>query len=487
MQHSLMDFVHPEFHSAAIQRMQEIAAGVEYVPLMEMRGINLNGDEMFVETKGRAVLYDGLPATHVTIRDITDRKMAEIARAELESQLRESQKMQAIGTLAGGIAHDFNNILTIILGNVELACEDAKDNSLELESLEEIRRAATRARDLVKQILSFSRRQPTDLKPTSLGAVVDEAARLLRATLPARLALAVNIEADLPLVMADPTQIQQVVINLCTNAMQAKPRGSGTIDIRVGAVALDSALATTHPALTALHRCYQGPMQRLTVRDDGPGMSGDTLARIFEPFFTTKAVDEGTGLGLSVVHGIVERHAGAITVESELGRGAVFHIYLPIATPQELSAVEQPREAPLAGLGNAQMSPRLLYIDDDEALAFLVERYLHRRGLQVTVFTEQQAALDAIRENPSAFDIIATDYNMPGMSGLDVTNAVKSMARHLPVIIVSGFVDETLHAEAANLGVKEVVFKASGVEEFGEALRRLAKEVLFEKHHGATH
>jgi CheY-like chemotaxis protein len=216
-------------------------------------------------------------------------------------------------------------------------------------------------------------------------------------------------------------------------------------------------------------------------------MSGDTLARIFEPFFTTKAVDEGTGLGLSVVHGIVERHAGAITVESELGRGAVFHIYLPIATPQELSAVEQPREAPLAGLGNAQMSPRLLYIDDDEALAFLVERYLHRRGLQVTVFTEQQAALDAIRENPSAFDIIATDYNMPGMSGLDVTNAVKSMARHLPVIIVSGFVDETLHAEAANLGVKEVVFKASGVEEFGEALRRLAKEVLFEKHHGATH
>ena len=477
MQRGLLDYVAPEFHSVVIRRMHELASGAEYAPLMEIRGIKLDGEEMFVETQGRAVIYDGLPASHVTIRDITDRKLAEIARTELEGQLREAQKMQAIGTLAGGIAHDFNNILTIILGNVDLAREDAKDNALELESLEEIRRAATRARDLVRQILSFSRRQPTDLKPTSLRPVVDEAARLLRSTLPARLSLTTQVEADLPPVMADATQIQQVIINLCTNAMQAIARQNGAIDILLESVVLDDSHASSHPALAALNRKQHGTMQRLTVRDNGSGMSRETLARVFEPFFTTKPVDEGTGLGLSVVHGIVEGHCGAITVESELGRGTAFAVYLPLAVMHKLSAVEQRQEVPEVAAVFPPSSPRLLYLDDDESLAFLVERYLRRRGVQVTVFTEQVAALQALKENPSEFDLVFTDYNMPGMSGLDVTHAVRLISPALPVVIVSGFVDETLHTEAQSAGVTEVVFKASGVDEFCEVLVRMSKDM----------
>ncbi|MFN6168569.1 MAG: PAS domain S-box protein [Burkholderiales bacterium] len=477
MQCSLLDIVAPEFHALVIERMHMLASGAEFAPLMEMRGIRLDGKDIFVETHGRRVSYDGLPASHVTIRDISDRKFAERARAELESQLREAQKMQAIGTLAGGIAHDFNNILTIILGNVDLAREDAKDNAREQESLEEIRRAATRARDLVKQILSFSRRQPTDLKPTPLRPVVDEAARLLRSTLPARLSLTTQVEADLPPVMADSTQIQQVIINLCTNAMQAIDRQGGAIEISVESIVLDDSLASTHPDLAALKQKQHGPMQRLTVRDNGSGMSRETLVRIFEPFFTTKPVDEGTGLGLSVVHGIVEGHGGAITVESELGVGTTFSVYLPLSVTQELLPVaERSKETEVAAL-SAPTSLRLLYLDDDESLAFLVERYLRRRGVQVTVFTEQVAALQALKENPSEFDLVFTDYNMPGMSGLEVTHSVRLISPTLPVVIVSGFVDETLHTEAQSAGVTQVVFKASGVEEFCEVLVRMSKDV----------
>ena len=281
--------------------------------------------EIELGTDGTALRAVGI------VQDITARKQAEVTRISLEAQLRESQKMQAIGTLAGGIAHDFNNIIATILGNVELARQDAGANAPVLESLEEIRKSGTRARDLVQQILSFSRREPTRRRLLALAPVVEEAARLLRATLPARIALEIHCDAAAPTVLADKTQIEQVLINLATNAMQAMRAAPGRIDIHLESVLLDTAVAQTHPALLDLFARRPGRAVRLTVSDNGPGMDASTLTRVFEPFFTTKPVGEGTGLGLSVVHGIVQAHEGAIVVNSAPDQGASFALYLPEA------------------------------------------------------------------------------------------------------------------------------------------------------------
>ena len=410
----------------------------------------------------------------VQMQDIRERKLAEASRASLEAQLRESQKMQAIGTLAGGIAHDFNNILAAIMGNVQLARQDVSSNILALESLEEIRKAGARGRDLVQQILSFSRRQPTARKPLALATIVDESVRLLRTTLPARMKLEVYREAGVPAVLADATQIEQVLINLATNAMQAMKGSPGHIDIRLDTVMLDAALASSHAALHDMLEKQPGRTVRLAVKDDGPGMDAATLERIFEPFFTTKPPGEGTGLGLAVVHGIVQTHEGAMTVESQPGKGTTFTLYLPVAAPQAGALAP---EASVAGIASAiQGNGRhIVYLDDDESLVYLVSRLMERRGFRVSGYTEQREALDAIRAEPAGVDLLVTDYNMPGMSGLDVARAVHGIRADLPVAVASGFIDETLRAQAGGAGVRELIFKANAVEELCDAFARVAQ------------
>jgi len=409
--------------------------------------------------------------------DITARRQAEAARASLEAQLREAQKMQAIGTLAGGIAHDFNNIIATILGNLELARQDASANPQALESLEEIGKASARARDLVQQILSFSRRQPTERKLTVLAPVVEESARLLRATLPARVTIDVHCDAAVPAVLADATLIEQLLINLATNAVAAMHGRPGRIGIRLDTVMLDAAWAEAHPALQAMHARRQGRTVRLAVSDDGAGMSADVRGRIFEPFFTTKPAGEGTGLGLSVVHGVVQVHEGAIEVDSQAGKGTSFAIYLPAAEAQAgapQSEAGAAATAPAPRLGSGQ---HILYIDDDEALVFLVQRLLARRGFRVSGYINQRAALDALVADPSGFDLVVSDYNMPGMSGLDVAREVRAIRAELPVAVASGFIDEELRAQAGGAGVRELIFKADAVEELCEAFARLAQTV----------
>ncbi|MEQ1516935.1 MAG: PAS domain S-box protein [Usitatibacteraceae bacterium] len=331
----LVDTILPERY-----RQQQIDGLAHFVatgeaPVLHQRiettALRRNGDEFPIGLGISSIEIGGASRFTAFILDLSDRKRNESARETLQAQLRESQKMEAIGTLAGGIAHDFNHIIAPILGNAELARQDAFGNPLVVESLDEIRKAGTRARDLVQQILSFSRRQPTDRKLLSLESVVRESARLLRATLPKRVTLEVHCEADVPHVIGDMTQLEQVIINLCTNALHAMPTGPGRIDIRLDAVELDAALSATSPAVRDMQAKHPGRAARLSISDTGHGMSKATLDRVFEPFFTTKAVDEGTGLGLSVVHGIVQTHEGAITVQSEPGEGSTFTIYLPIA------------------------------------------------------------------------------------------------------------------------------------------------------------
>ncbi|MEP7301836.1 MAG: ATP-binding protein [Caldimonas sp.] len=381
----------------------------------------------------------GLDCFIVQASDITEKKHAEAVRASLEAQLRETQKMQAIGTLAGGIAHDFNNILAAILGNLALAADAVGPGHPALAPLAQIQRAGSRARSLVQQILAFSRREPHELHVQPLQPVLEETIGLLRTTLPADVNLATRLDRASLWARCDATQIQQVVMNLCMNAWHALNDGRGRIEVGAG-----------HAADGRVH---------LWVGDDGSGMSADIRQRIFEPFFTTRPVDIGTGLGLSVVHGIVVEHGGTIEVDSAPGAGSVFHVYLP-----GVDAEPEPEPTCPAELGLAQATAdgagrHVLFLDDDPAMLPLASALLTRAGYRVTTFHDPELALAALRAEPSVFDGIVTDFNMPGRNGLDVLRELASIAPGLPAVMASGYIDDALRAEAARHGVRHLLHK----------------------------
>jgi PAS domain S-box-containing protein len=396
------------------------------------------------------------------LQDITERRKAEQVRMSLEAQLRESQKMEAIGTLASGIAHDFNNILATILGNIDLARQDAGANWQALVSLDEIQKAGYRARDLVQQILTFSRRQPTSHRVISLASAVEEAVRLLRATLPGGVRIECRCAADTPSVLADPTQVQQVILNLGTNAAHAMEGRPGRIDVLVEGVTQDEASASS-PSLRP------GRYARVVVSDTGHGMDRATLRRIFEPFFTTKAPGKGTGLGLSVAHGIMQAHEGAIVTHSEPGKGSSFELYFPRAQGVA-DTLATPEVATAASEGRGQ---HVLYIDDDEAHLFLIKRTMERWGYRVSAYLEQREALDALRAGAERFDLVITDFKMPGISGTEVAQAIRRVRPELPVVVISGYINEELREQAAAAGVRELVFKAQEMEELRDVVQRV--------------
>jgi two-component system cell cycle sensor histidine kinase/response regulator CckA len=396
------------------------------------------------------------------VRDVSARVQDQEQRKALEAQLVQAQKMEAVGTLAGGIAHDFNNILSAIIGNVVLAREDVGANSPVLQSLDEILVASRRARDLVGQILAFSRQQRNEVSPVALPSVVGEVIALLRGTLPAGVEITSRHSAGLPDILADATHVHQILMNLCTNAIQAVGR-EGRIDIEIEDVLLDE---RTRPVGTDLK---PGRYVRLAVRDNGTGMDEQTCRRVFEPFFTTKDVGKGTGLGLSVVHGIVRSYGGAIMVRSSPGAGSTFVLHFPAsnvwagATPDQSVPVTERR-------GGGQ---RILYVDDDEMLLFLVKRALERQGYQVSTYSNQEDALQALRANPSQFSLVLTDYTMPGMSGLDVAREVSRIRSDLPVAVTTGYITDSLRAEAPAAGVRELIYKPNSAEALCETVQRL--------------
>ena len=398
-------------------------------------------------------------------QDITERKKAEQGHASLGAQLRESQKMEALGTLAGGIAHDFNNILGTILGNAELARHDARANWQALVSLEEILKAGNRAKDLVQQILSFSRRQPTSRRVLSLTAIVEESVRLLRAALPVGVRIDCRCALDTPSIFADPTQVQQVLLNIGNNATHAMEGRPGTIDFRVEGVTVDKSSARLDLNLRP------GRYACVTISDVGHGMNATIRRRIFEPFFTTKAPGKGTGLGLSVAHGIMQAHEGAIVAHSESGKGSTFKLYFPPAreVAATLGIVED------AGAASEGKGEHILYVDDDEAQVFLVKRMLERWGYRVSAYLEQREALDALLADAPHFDLVLTDFNMPGMSGLEVARAIRDVRPDLPVVVLSGYITDDLRAQAAAVGVRELIAKPHEVEELRDTVHRLLK------------
>ncbi|XAH25810.1 ATP-binding protein [Xylophilus sp. GW821-FHT01B05] len=426
------------------------------------------GRELSVEISVSFERHSGGETTTVFARDLTGRKKAEAHRAVLEAQLRESQKMQAMGTLAGGIAHDFNNILSAILGNVELARADLNADSPALESLEEIGKAGRRARDLVRQILTFSRNEPTQHAAVSLEDVVQETERLLRVTLPPAVGLHIQIAPDLPPVAGDATQIEQALLNLCTNAIQAIGDARGTVLVE---------LQTTRPDARLCERLGLAPgvYATLAVHDTGAGIDAATLARIFEPFFTTKDVGKGTGLGLSVVHGVMRSHQGATDVRSVPGRGSVFTLYFPAASAMGLPPRSTP-ERPAPASNAAHSGRHVMYVDDDHALVFLVERLLRRRGFRVTGFSDPREAERALRAEPHSFDLLVTDYSMPGYSGIDLLREALSIRADLPVALASGYVTAEIEAAAREAGARALIHKPNDVEELCATVQRLVQK-----------
>jgi CheY-like chemotaxis protein len=367
--------------------------------------------------------------------------------------------------MAGGIAHDFNNIISAILGNAELARQDAGPDSPALISLTEIDRAGRRARDLVRQILTFSRNESPERIPIQLADVVQETVRLLKVALPPTVEMLVAIDPKTLLVLADATQMEQALLNLCTNAIHAIGNQRGTIRIELGNNA-EVGDMERRSGVRAKH-------VKLTVRDTGCGIDAATLERVFEPFFTTKPVGQGTGLGLAVVHGVMRTHMGTVDVQSTPGVGSAFTLYFPVAEGA-ISATPQESVKPIEIQG---MGKRVMYVDDDEALVFLVKRALTRKGFDVTTFTDPRVAVATLRDQPMAFDLVVTDYNMPGYSGLELLREARLIRPELPIALASGYVTAEIEQNALAEGARALIYKPNDVDEMCETLQRLLHPV----------
>jgi PAS domain S-box-containing protein len=389
----------------------------------------------------------------VSRTDITARKSAEAAMTSIADQLRESQKLGALGMLAAGIAHEFSNLLTVIDGYVSAAARDAGRNVKVTKSLDLSRRACKSAHKVAKQIMAFGRKEPAERRVLSLGQVVEEALELLRVTLPPGAELRVHAAADAPLVQVDPTQIQQVVMNLVINAAHALERRSGAITVGVDAASPAGDGPTRGASLGA------GRFARLTVTDTGKGMDPETLARVFEARFTTRPAGRGAGLGLAVAQSIVHAHAGVITATSSPGRGSTFSVYLPAAT--SAAPIERPEHRPTKEPASATRAggQRILYVDDQAWLLPLAERLLTDQGYRVQTYADPKVALEAFADDPGAFDLVVADYKMPGVTGLNFARRVKAVRPALPVVLASALLPEEIRESATAAGIDAVLYK----------------------------
>jgi len=394
----------------------------------------------------------------MVVEEITDRIEAENKRKTMEGQLRQAQRMEAIGTLAGGIAHDFNNILGVIMGYTDIARGKLPHDTPAGKSLDAIKTAANRAKDLVRHILTSCRQVEQEKLPIRVDFIVKEVLNLLRASLPATIEIKTNLEKCNP-VLADPTQIHQVVMNLCTNAYHSMEEKGGTLTLKLKMVSLDSDPQTNPLAL------IPGNYNLLEVKDTGSGIKSVLLERIFEPYFTTKPKDRGTGLGLSVVHGIIKSHDGEIFVSSEQEKGSCFKIYLP-CLEEEIPSHTMEVESTIP-CGNET----LLIVDDNGPYLEMMTDLLTDLGYQVTATLKSVEALEMIQKNPDHFDCLITDYTMPGMTGSQLAQKVQQAAPHLPIIMYTGFNEIIPRENAANLGIKAFLSKPVVLIETANTLR----------------
>jgi PAS domain S-box-containing protein len=482
---AVIDYVNPAFEKANGGRheilgksyLDILSAGTGQADLKEplqetiRNGATWSGHVTRKRQDGKALELD---VTLSPVKDKTNRIMNYLAVERdvtremiLQEHIRRTQKMEALGTLAGGIAHDLNNILSPIMINTEIALWDTPEDSPTARSLQTVLQASVRGRELVKQILEFTAQAERTPKPLGLRPIIRESLNLLRATIPRTIEIRHDLGKEAGKVLVDPTRVHQVLVNLCTNSAHAMREKGGVLEVRLGRVEIDAAMADRHPHLKP------GPYVRLTVSDTGQGMTPEVMERIFDPFFTTKKVGEGTGMGLAVVHGIVRSCGGAITVYSEVGVGSTFNVYLPeIQVEGEKESV---RAEPLP-----TGSERILLVDDEKIQIRSIQPALERLGYRVIAKEDAREALKAFRARPDAFDLVITDQTMPHISGLDLAVEIAQIRPHIPVILCTGFSETTDGKKAKALGVREFIMKPFSARDLAEAVRRALRPILEE-------
>ncbi len=391
----------------------------------------------------------------ISIHDYTKRK-------NLEAQLQQAQKMEAIGTLAGGIAHDFNNILSAVMGYTEISLLEGQKGSNFERNLREVLKAGGRAKDLVQQILTFSRQTDHELKPVQVSTIVKEVLKLLRASLPTTIEIHRKINSD-SLVLGDPTQIHQILMNLCTNAGYAMQEKGGVLEVRLENTDFDPDFVVAPSDLKP------GSYLTLTVTDTGDGMTSEVLEKIFDPFFTTKEKGEGTGMGLSVVHGIVKSYGGSIIENSEPGEGTTFRVYFPLA--EGYVEAESKEVAPVPK-GNEN----ILFVDDEKDICDIGERILQHLGYSVEIRTSSLEALEAFRSQPERYDLIITDMTMPHITGDKLARKLMEIRPDIPVILCTGFSTQISHEKAKEMGIKGYIMKPPLVRDLASTVRRVLDE-----------
>ncbi|MGD2036989.1 MAG: PAS domain S-box protein [Desulfobacterales bacterium] len=458
---SALDILTADSQKKFLERLHKILKGHKVPSSFELEFKTKSGREFFVLINSNIIYSaNGKPkgATDV-VHDITEQKQAEEEKKNLEYQLQQAQKMEAIGTLAGGIAHDFNNILSVIIGYTELLLMNANVDAEVRQNLKEIFNASKHARDMVKQILAFSRQHKQERKPIQVTHIVKEAVKMLRASLPKTISIVQHIEKDTGVIKADPTQIHQVLMNLCTNAAHAINEKDGVLEIHLGNVELDQKAATDIPGLKS------GSYLKLSIKDSGEGIDPRAQQQIFNPYFTTKEKGKGTGLGLAVVQGIVKSSNGAVTVESEVGKGATFHVYLP-TIKRKLTADEE-IAAPLP-MG----CEHILLVDDEQPLVEIGKQMLERLGYSVATRTSSIEALELFRANPDRFDLVITDIVMPNMSGDRLAQKIMSIRNDIPIVLCTGYSEKFTRQNASEIGIRSFLMKPLVMKDLADTVRQ---------------
>jgi PAS domain S-box-containing protein len=456
-----MDIISPEHAPFWPERMDELRR-LRHI-IFETALQAEDGTIVPVEASCRAIEYDNQPAVLTIARDITERIEAEKEKAKLRSQLRQAQKMEAIGTLAGGIAHDFNNILQSIFGYTEIASIHASQGKSPNDALDNILTASQRAKGLINQILSFSRQSEQEKQVVQINLIVKEVLKLIRASLPATVEIkGRNLNND-AVVEADPIQIHQVMMNLCSNAHHAMREGGGVLEVNLSDIEIDKEKAAQCGGI------QEGPYIELMIKDTGHGIPREYMDRIFDPYFTSKEKGEGTGLGLAVVHGIISSHGGAITVESEIGRGTTFHVLFPKKNQDNVADKPSVANAPTRQEG----TERILFIDDEPALIDIGKQILSSLGYRVTPSTSSDEALTIFKENPDDFDLVITDLTMPKMTGDLLAQEIMRMRPAIPVILFTGYSDLISRERFNALGIRDCLMKPLTRKDLAESIRRV--------------
>ena len=458
------DLVPKELADSLMKNDREILRGKAIVDIPSESLLNRNKEERILHTKKVPILDEnGKPEYLLGIsEDITEMKLAEKNRHKLAAQLLQAQKLESIGTLASGIAHDFNNILTSIIGFTEIVLDGVEKDSIAESNLQEVYKAGLRAKDLVRQILAFARQSDEQRKPIYAKPIVKEVLSFLRSSIPSTIEIKQHITSDAS-IMGDPTQLHQVIMNLCTNAAHAMEEKGGILEIGLEDIRIDS---YDKPPGLGLR---SGDYLKLSISDTGSGIPPDVIGSIFEPYYTTKEPGEGTGMGLALVHGIVESYGGRIEVKTEVGKGSVFSIYLPVTGKDEHQHLYEPEALPTG-------EERILFVDDEAPIAKMGGQILEKLGYAVSIRVSSVEALELFRSKPNDFDLVITDMTMPNMTGDQLVAELMAIRPDIPVILCTGYSKKISDKSAAEIGIKAFAYKPIVKADLAKTIRKVLDE-----------